>query len=267
MRGTTREPDRLEVIESVCGEAALADPDLLGTLLPLLEGVSVVCWLMGSAGGPADSVAALHGPRLASLLAKLVDTPVRGLVYEAAGTVAAPLLSEGSHRSCRGGHLPDARAGGRAAPEGPTRVGERDAVGRGIRPQRVSRSDADQPPRARTPASAAITTATDSTATSGPMAVQTLSLSSDLCAARDGREASLLQGFGVAAGGGKAGTRGRGGPELDGADECGADGASVGGIEGTVGAAAGGSRGTGGTGAGGAARSGGAVRLQAEVRA
>ena len=95
MRGTTRQPERLEVIESVCGEAALADPDLLGTLLPLLEGVSVVCWLMGSADGPADSVAALHGPRLVSLLAKLVDTPVRGLVYEGAGTVAAPLLSEG----------------------------------------------------------------------------------------------------------------------------------------------------------------------------
>ena len=95
VRGTTRDEARVEAIEGVCGEAAVADPDLLGTLLPLLEGVSVVCWLMGSAVGPDDAVAALHGPRLASLLAKLVDTPVRGMVYEAAGTVAAPLLDEG----------------------------------------------------------------------------------------------------------------------------------------------------------------------------
>ena len=95
VRGTTRDAARLRAIEEACGEAAVADPDLLGTLLPLLEGVSVVCWLMGSATGPAESVAALHGPRLASLLAKLVDTPVRGLVYEAAGTVPAHLLAEG----------------------------------------------------------------------------------------------------------------------------------------------------------------------------
>jgi uncharacterized protein YbjT (DUF2867 family) len=95
VRGTTRDADRLPEVEAACGEASVADPDLLGTLLPLLEGVSVVCWLMGSADGPADAIAALHGPRLASLLAKLVDTPVRGLVYEAAGTVSAPLLAEG----------------------------------------------------------------------------------------------------------------------------------------------------------------------------
>lgn len=95
VRGTTRDAGRLAAIEEVCGEAAVADPDRLGTLLPLLEGVSVVCWLMGSASGAPDSVAALHGPRLGSMLAKLVDTPVRGLVYEAAGTVGTELLAEG----------------------------------------------------------------------------------------------------------------------------------------------------------------------------
>lgn len=95
VRGTTRDPGKLEAIEAVCGQAAVADPDRLGTLLPLLAGVSVVCWLMGSATGTPESIAALHGPRLQSLLAKLVDTPVRGLVYEAAGTVGADLLAEG----------------------------------------------------------------------------------------------------------------------------------------------------------------------------
>jgi 3-hydroxyisobutyrate dehydrogenase-like beta-hydroxyacid dehydrogenase len=95
VRGTTRDPDMLEAIRAAAGEAALADPDRLGTLLPQLAGVSVVCWLMGSSAGAPESVAALHGPRLQSLLSKLVDTPVRGIVYEAAGSVSSALLAEG----------------------------------------------------------------------------------------------------------------------------------------------------------------------------
>ena len=95
VRGTTRDPARLDAIRAAAGEAAVADPDRLGTLLPHLEGVSVACWLMGSAAGAPESVAALHGARLQSLLSKLVDTPVRGVVYEGAGTVASELLAEG----------------------------------------------------------------------------------------------------------------------------------------------------------------------------
>lgn len=95
VRGTTRSPGRVAAIEATGSEAVVADPDRLGTLLCHLDGVSVVCWLMGSATGDADSVAALHGPRLRSMLAKLVDTPVRGLVYEAAGTVPARVLRGG----------------------------------------------------------------------------------------------------------------------------------------------------------------------------
>ena len=95
VRGTTRHPERLDEIEAACGQAALADPDRLGTLLPLLAEVTVVCWLLGTAAGTPEAVAAVHGPRLQSLLAKLVDTPVRGLVYEAAGTVMSEILAEG----------------------------------------------------------------------------------------------------------------------------------------------------------------------------
>ena len=83
MRGTTRSPERVAAIEEAGIEAVVADPDRLGTLMPQLDGVSAVCWLMGSASGPPDDVAALHGPRLRSLLERLVDTPVRGFVYEA----------------------------------------------------------------------------------------------------------------------------------------------------------------------------------------
>ena len=41
-------------------------------------------------------MADLHGPRLRTLLERLVDTPVRGVVYEAAGTVEESLLAAGT---------------------------------------------------------------------------------------------------------------------------------------------------------------------------
>jgi nucleoside-diphosphate-sugar epimerase len=91
VRGTTRREDGLAAISAAGAEAVQADPDRLATLLPQLPGVSVVCWVMGSAG-----VEALHGPRLQSLLDKLVDTPVRGLVYEAGGSAGPDLLERGA---------------------------------------------------------------------------------------------------------------------------------------------------------------------------
>jgi uncharacterized protein YbjT (DUF2867 family) len=84
VRGTTRDPARAADIEAAGVEARIADPDRLGTLLAHLEGVSALCWLMGTATGAAGG---LHGERLEALLAKLVDTPVRGVVYEAAGAL------------------------------------------------------------------------------------------------------------------------------------------------------------------------------------
>ncbi len=69
----------------------MADPDRLATLVGALSGVTVVCWLMGSATGSPG----VHGARLETLMAHLVDTPVRGFVYEAAGTVERQLLAEG----------------------------------------------------------------------------------------------------------------------------------------------------------------------------
>ena len=96
VRGTTRDAADVEAIEAAGAEGVVADPDRLGTLLPLMAGVTVICWLMGTAEG--DDVAALHGDRLESLLAKLVDSGVRGLVYEAAGSVDAGLLDDGAAR-------------------------------------------------------------------------------------------------------------------------------------------------------------------------
>jgi uncharacterized protein YbjT (DUF2867 family) len=88
VRGTTRREERVAEIEAAGAEAVIADPDRLATLMPHIQDVSVVCWLLGPVDGEAGR--ALHGPRLESMLVKLVDTPVRGVVYEGpAGEVAA----------------------------------------------------------------------------------------------------------------------------------------------------------------------------------
>jgi uncharacterized protein YbjT (DUF2867 family) len=92
VRGTTRDPARVAELEAAGIEAVLADPDRLATLVPALSGVTVVCWLMGTAAGSRE----LHGARLRTLMEHLVDTPVRGLVYEAAGSVEPDLLSRGA---------------------------------------------------------------------------------------------------------------------------------------------------------------------------
>ncbi|HEX8857339.1 MAG TPA: hypothetical protein VF752_17225 [Thermoleophilaceae bacterium] len=96
VRGTTRRQERLPEIEAAGAQAALADPDRLATMLPHIDGVAVMCWIMGSASGEPDHVAALHGPRLESMVETLVDTHVRGVVYEAAGSVDQALLEHGA---------------------------------------------------------------------------------------------------------------------------------------------------------------------------
>jgi nucleoside-diphosphate-sugar epimerase len=94
VRGTTRSEPGLAAIEAAGAEAVLADPDRLGTVMLHLAGVTAVCWLLGTATGP--KAADLHGPRLESLLERLVDTPVRGFVYEGAGSVDGHLLTNGA---------------------------------------------------------------------------------------------------------------------------------------------------------------------------
>jgi nucleoside-diphosphate-sugar epimerase len=96
VRGTTRHPAAAAQIEAAGAQPAVADPGRLATLLPQIEAVAAVCWLMGTAGGEGGDVEALHGPRLRSLLEHLVDTPVRGFVYECAGSVSSELLAGGA---------------------------------------------------------------------------------------------------------------------------------------------------------------------------
>jgi nucleoside-diphosphate-sugar epimerase len=96
VRGTSRREEGLVPIEAAGIEPALADPDRVGTVLELVGDVAVVYHLLGSAVGESEALAAIHGPRLERLLEKLVDTPVRGVVYEAVGSVDAGLLAGGA---------------------------------------------------------------------------------------------------------------------------------------------------------------------------
>ncbi|MGZ5413151.1 MAG: hypothetical protein ACXWYV_11530 [Solirubrobacterales bacterium] len=96
VRGTSRSEAGLAEIAAAGIEPALADPERPGTVLDLVGDVAVVAWALGSASGDEEAVAAIHGPRLERLLEHLVDTPVRGFLYEAAGTVPPQILEGGS---------------------------------------------------------------------------------------------------------------------------------------------------------------------------
>jgi hypothetical protein len=85
VRATTRRRDRVAAIEAGGAEAVVADPDRIATISPAFDHVSVACVLLGAATGPPEQLRALHGPRLDMLLTRMLDTTVRGLVYEVPG--------------------------------------------------------------------------------------------------------------------------------------------------------------------------------------
>jgi nucleoside-diphosphate-sugar epimerase len=95
VRGTSRDEAGLEAIGAAGIEPARADPTRPGTVLDLVGDVAVVVWLLGSLEGSPEEHAAIHGASLERVLERLVETPVRGFVYEAAGSVDHGLLAAG----------------------------------------------------------------------------------------------------------------------------------------------------------------------------
>jgi uncharacterized protein YbjT (DUF2867 family) len=93
VRGTTRDPARVDAISAAGAEPYLGDPDRIATLMDALTGVTVLVWLFGDV---AD--ADLHGGRLRMLFEKLVDTPVRGVVYEAGETAGEAIARDAAGR-------------------------------------------------------------------------------------------------------------------------------------------------------------------------
>jgi hypothetical protein len=94
VRAVTRSPARRAEIEAAGCECWIGDPDRIGSLRYALDNVTVLLWLLGTATG--SNVEALHGSRLRMMLEKTTDTTVRGVLYEAAGTVTPALLEAGA---------------------------------------------------------------------------------------------------------------------------------------------------------------------------
>ena len=78
VRAVTSDPAERVAIEAAGAEAWMGDPDVIGTLRYALENVTLLLWLLAD-----DERPELHGSRLAMMLEKTIDTPVRGVVYEA----------------------------------------------------------------------------------------------------------------------------------------------------------------------------------------
>ena len=78
VRGTTRDPGATAAIAAAGAEPYVGDPDRIVTLMAALEAVTVAVWLLGTLDAPD-----LHDGRLRMFCETTVDTPVRGLLYEA----------------------------------------------------------------------------------------------------------------------------------------------------------------------------------------
>jgi hypothetical protein len=96
VRITTRSDAARAAIEATGAECWIGTPDRLATLRGALDSVTIVCWLLGTAVGGEQELRALHSSRLEFFLTQMIDTTVRGLVYEGRGSAPAnALLAEG----------------------------------------------------------------------------------------------------------------------------------------------------------------------------
>ncbi len=91
VRVTTRDLANAERIAAAGAEPYVGDPDRVGTLVYALDNVTILAWLLGTATGAPE----LHDGRLARMLEEIVDTTVRGVIYEAAGPAGVEALARG----------------------------------------------------------------------------------------------------------------------------------------------------------------------------
>jgi uncharacterized protein YbjT (DUF2867 family) len=96
LRITTRSEDGRAAIEDSGAECWVGTPERPATLRGSLAGVTFVCWLLARASGSEQALAELHTARLESFLTQVIDSPVRGFLYEAPeGVPQAATLSAG----------------------------------------------------------------------------------------------------------------------------------------------------------------------------
>ena len=95
VRITTRTEAGRAAVEAAGAECWIGTPDRLATLRRALDGVAVACWLLGNACGTPDELDELHTSRLRFFVTQTIDTTIRGLLYEAAGSVDEATLARG----------------------------------------------------------------------------------------------------------------------------------------------------------------------------
>lgn len=96
VRAVTRTEAGRAAIEETGAECWIGTPDAVGTLRYALENVTILIWALGTASGVEDErLEALHGSRLRMMLEKTTDTTVRGVLYEASGTLDPAWLRTG----------------------------------------------------------------------------------------------------------------------------------------------------------------------------
>jgi NAD(P)-dependent dehydrogenase (short-subunit alcohol dehydrogenase family) len=97
VRITTRSESRRREIEAAGAQCWVGTPQRLGTLRGALDGVTFACWLLAQAAATSEEVRSLYGSRLERFVGQLIDTTVRGFVYDASpGAVAAEVLQQGA---------------------------------------------------------------------------------------------------------------------------------------------------------------------------
>ncbi|HTW43213.1 MAG TPA: hypothetical protein VMD79_12965 [Solirubrobacteraceae bacterium] len=98
VRISTRSEQGRAAIEAAGAECWIGTPDRLATLRGALDGVTILCWLLGACTGSERELRELHTARLEFFLTQAIDTTVRGFVYEARGTsTPADVLAQGEH--------------------------------------------------------------------------------------------------------------------------------------------------------------------------
>lgn len=95
VRFVTRTEEHRAAIEDAGAECWIGSPDRIGSLRYAVDNVTVLLWFLGTASGDGD-LEALHGSRLTMMLERTIDSVVRGVVYEAAGTVEPAYLDAGA---------------------------------------------------------------------------------------------------------------------------------------------------------------------------
>ncbi len=82
VRITTRSESGRAAIEAIGAECWVGTPQRLATLRGVLEGVAIACWLLARARGTELELRELQRERLEFFLTQMIDSTVRGFVYE-----------------------------------------------------------------------------------------------------------------------------------------------------------------------------------------